>query len=165
MEFMDFQSFRGRITSIENFLVDINEDNPGCYKLFSVEDGKGAIVNFVVMPRTYFVDHIMLHTGDMVTGFYDANAAAPLIYPPRFRAIVMAKDSRNYSVKVSYFNEELISSDGALKLNITPSTQLMLENGQRFTGSPANRNLIVIYGSSTRSIPAQTTPYRIIVMC
>ena len=35
----------------------------------------------------------MVTLGDMVTGFYDANAPVPLIFPPQFRAIVMAKDT------------------------------------------------------------------------
>lgn len=30
---------------------------------------------------------------------------------------------------------------------------------------PGNRNLIVIYGHTTKSIPAKTTPYKIIVLC
>jgi hypothetical protein len=103
--------------------------------------------------------------GDMVTGFYDANAAVPLIFPPQFRAIVMAKDELYQNVKVDYFNDQLVSSDNSLKLNIAPWTQIVLENGQYFTRNPANRNLIVIYGATTRSIPAQTSPYKIIVMC
>ena len=52
-----------------------------------------------------------------------------------------------------------------LKLNISPNTLILLENGQAFTGKISNRNLIVVYGATTRSIPAQATPYKIIVMC
>ena len=68
-------------------------------------------------------------------------------------------------MKVSFFNSQLLSSDGSLRLNIAPSTQILLENGQLFNRNPANRNLIVVYGATTRSIPAQTTPSQIIVMC
>ena len=100
-----------------------------------------------------------------VTGFYDADAPVPLIFPPQYRAIVMTIDSPYQSVKVDFFNRQLESSDGSLKLNISPSTQILLENGQLFNRNPANRNLIVVYGATTRSIPAQTTPYQIIVMC
>lgn len=62
-------------------------------------------------------------------------------------------------MKVAYFNEQLISSDGMLQLNLSPYTQMFLTNGQRFTRNPANRDLIVIYGPTTKSIPAQTCPY------
>ena len=77
----------------------------------------------------------------------------------------MLKDNSNQNVKVDYFNNQLVSSDGQLHLNLSPYTQIILTNGQRFSRYPANRDLIVFYGPSTRSIPAQTTPYRIIVLC
>jgi len=119
----------------------------------------------VVEPGTYFVDHEVVSIGDSVTGFYDANAPVPLIFPPQYRAIVMAKNTPTHNVTVDFFNRQLVSSDGNLKLNISLDTQILLENGQLFNRNPANRNLIVVYGATTRSIPAQTTPSQIIVMC
>ncbi|MBU3142937.1 hypothetical protein [Clostridium sp. CF012] len=160
-----FQPFRGMLTMINDFWIDETGDAAGCYKLMSVDDGNGTLVNFVVAPTTYFVNHVMVVVGDMVTGFYDANAPVPLIFPPQYRAIVMVRNTPYQNVKVDYFNSQLTSSDNLLKLNIAPYTQIVLENGQAFNKNPANRNLIVIYGASTKSIPAQTTPYEIIVMC
>jgi len=161
----NFQPFHGMITMINDFWIDANEESSGCYKLMSVENEYGTLVNFVVTPSTYFVDHVMMTIGDIVTGFYDANAAVPLIFPPQFRAIVMARNALYQNVKVDYFNDQLVSSDNNLKLNIAPWTQILLENGQAFTKIPTNRNLIVVYGATTRSIPAQTNPYKVIVMC
>ncbi|WP_144552258.1 hypothetical protein [Bacillus sp. X1(2014)] len=159
-----FFSFHGTITMITD-LVGQNGAGEGCNKLITVENGTGAIVNFVVSPSTYFVDHVMVAVGDRLTGYYDGNAPALLIYPPQYPALVMVKDSPYQNVKVDYFNSELESSDGRLRLNISPYTQILLTNGQPFTKNPANRDLIVIYGPATKSIPAQTTPYRIIVLC
>ncbi len=159
-----FQAFNGVVTMIDDFSIGQNNE-AGCYKLLSVDNGHGTLVNFVVAPTTYFVDHAMVAVGDRVTGFYDANAPVPFIYPPQFRAIVIAKDTPYQNVKVDHFNRQLESSDGTLKLTISPHTQILLENGQAFTGNVANRNLIVAYGATTRSIPAQTTPHKIIVMC
>jgi hypothetical protein len=160
-----FASFSGTIIGIEDFWVDETGQNSGCYKLFSLVDDYGNPANFVIERTTYFVNHITAGLGDRVTGFYDANAPVPLIYPPQYRALVMSKAMPNRNVKVDYFNNELVGSDNNLKLNLSPYTQILLENDQAFTKSPANRNLIVIYGPSTKSIPAQTTPYKIIVMC
>ncbi len=160
-----FQSFHGMITMINDFWINSTGEGLGCYKLISVENENGTLVNFVVTKATYFVDHVMVTPGNMVTGFYDANAAVPLIFPPQFRAIVMARDTHYQNVKVDYFNSQFVSSDNSLKLNIAPHTQIVLENGQAFNNNPANRNLIVIYGATTKSIPAQTTPYKIIVIC
>ncbi|HYH02362.1 MAG TPA: hypothetical protein VEC37_04630 [Bacillota bacterium] len=160
----DFQSFTGFITFINDFWGS-PEEGPGCIKSMTVEDNAERIVNFIVTPDTYFVEHQMVTEGDHVTGFYDASLPVPAIYPPQLQAIAMAKVTPCYDVKLDYFDSQLVSSDGTLKLNISPTTQIKLENGQRFPGNPANRNLLVIYGPTTRSIPAQTTPYQIIVMC
>lgn len=160
-----FLSFNGVITAITDFYTGGNDKNLGCYKLMSVENEHGDLVNFVVSPTTYFVDHITMEPGYMVTGFYDGNAPVPLIFPPQYNAIVMAEDTSYENVKVDYFDNQLVSSDNTLKLNISPSTEIILENDQIFTQNPSNRYLIVVYGPATKSIPAQTVPYKIIVMC
>ncbi|MBM7648194.1 hypothetical protein JOC78_001136 [Bacillus ectoiniformans] len=162
---VSFNSFRGKITMISDFFTGQNGDGEGCYRLMTVEDKTGAIVNFVVSPATYFVEQEVVMLGDQITGYYDANAPVPLIFPPQYRALIIVKDRPNQNVKVDYFNSQLISSDGQLKLNPSPYTQTLLTNGQPLLRSPANRNLIAIYGPSTKSIPAQTVPYKIIVWC
>ncbi|WP_018394309.1 hypothetical protein [Bacillus sp. 37MA] len=162
---INFTSFHGTVTMISDFMIGLNGEGEGCYKLISVDNGHGALVNFVVSPTTYFVDHVIVAVGDRVTGYYDANAPVPLIFPPQYQALVMAKDNPYQNVKIDYFNSQLESSDGQLRLNISSYTQILLTNGQAFTNNPANRNLIVIYGPTTKSIPAQTTPYKIIVWC
>ncbi|WP_186673666.1 hypothetical protein [Sporosarcina sp. BP05] len=161
---INFQAFNGVVTMIDDFSIGQNNE-VGCYKLISVDDRHGTSVNFVVAPTTYFVDHVTVAVGDRITGFYDANAPVPFIYPPQYQALVMAKDTPYQHVKVAFFNSRLESSDGTLKLTVSPHTQILLENGQTFTGNITNRNLIVAYGATTRSIPAQTTPHKIIVMC
>ncbi len=158
-----FMSFSGVVARINDFMT--GAESSGCYKLVTVQNMAGDTVNFVVTPYTYFVDQAMVSTGEPVIGFYDADLPVPLIYPPQYRAVVMARADPARNVKVDFFNSRLISSDGMLQLNIAPYTLVILENEQFFTGNPANRNLAVVYGASTRSIPAQTTPYEIIVLC
>lgn len=160
-----FTAFSGTVTRIEDFYPGQDDASAGCYKLMSLENIDRGPVNFVISPGTYFVDHEVVEVGDEVTGFYDANAPALLIYPPQYPAIVMAKDTVYQRVTVDYFNNQLISSDGNLQLNIAPSTEVILTNDQLFNRYPGNRNLIIVYGPTTMSIPAQTTPYKIIVLC
>lgn len=161
---VNFQGFHGTITQIQDFVTS-GEDEEGCNKLITVENPMGSVVHFVVTPATYFVDHVMVAVEDQVTGYYDGNAPVILIYPPQYVALIMVKDNPYQNVKVGYFNSQLESSDGLLRLNLSPYTQIKLTNGQAFSRSPANRNLIVIYGPATKSIPAQTTPLQIIVWC
>ena len=160
-----FVAFSGAVTRIEDFYPSPNDSSAGCYKLMSLESIAKGPVNFTISPGTYFVNHEVVEVGDEVTGFYDVNAPALLIYPPQYPAIVIAKNTDIQNVTVDYFNDQLISSDGNLKLNITPTTEIILTNDQIFNRYPGNRNLIVVYGPTTKSIPAQTTPYKIIVLC
>ncbi|MGE7091837.1 hypothetical protein ACQKII_10375 [Lysinibacillus sp. NPDC048646] len=162
---VNFKSLRGIVTQLNDFAIGQNGEGEGCYKLMGVEDGTGGIVNFVVSPSTYFVNQEIVTLGDWITGYYDGDAPVPMIYPPQYRALVVVKESNNQNVKVDFFNNQLVSSDGQLQLNLSPYTPIFLKNGQPFSKNPANRNLIVIYGPTTRSIPAQTTPYEVIVWC
>lgn len=162
---VNFQAVSGRVTAITDFMMGPNDMMTGCYKLFTVEGRNGSIVNFVVEPSTYFVDHVLVKVGDQVTGFYDADLPVPFIYPPQYRAVVMAKNQVGQFFEVDYFDNRLVNSKGTLKLNLSRQTKVVLENGQAFTRNPGNRELIVVYSATTRSIPAQTTPSQVIVMC
>ena len=162
---VNFKSFRGVVTQIDDFSIGQNGEKEGCYKIMTVEDSTQGIVNFIVSPSTYFVNQEIVTLGDQITGYYDGNAPVPLIYPPQYRALVVVKENNYLNVKVDFFNNQLVSSDGQLQLNLSAYTLILLKNGQPFSKIPGNRNLIVIYGPTTRSIPAQTTPYKIIVWC
>ena len=161
---MNLKFFSGRVTSISDYMIT-SDDNDNCYQMMSLENNQGMMVNFVISPMTYFVQQEMVTIGDNVTGYYDGDIPVPMIYPPQYRAIIVAKDKPAQNVKVDYFNDDLVSSDGQLKLNIASVTQVLLRNGQAFLGDPQNRTLIVTYDISTKSIPAQTTPSQIIVWC
>lgn len=160
-----FSSIYGTVTMIQDYLVGSDEELNGCFKLMSLLRGDGSIVNFVISPTTYFLDHVMVSIGDRVTGFYDVNVPVILIYPPQYQALIIAKDNPYQNVKVDYFDSQLVSSDGQLQLNISNYSPILLPNDQPFSLNPANRNLLVVYGPTTMGIPAQTTPYKIIVMC
>src|SRR5690625_2801888 len=163
MKMIQFKAFTGTVVSMND--LHSSEYGEGCSKLIALQNEKDAQVNFILTPSTYVVNQDMIAIGDTVTGYYDANAPAIMIYPPQYQALIMVKEQVHENIKVGYFNSELISNDHQLKLNIHPYTQIITTNGQVFTGNIANRTLIVIYGPSTKSIPAQTMPHKIIVMC
>ena len=86
-------------------------------------------------------------------------------FPPRYQPLAVIYNDGNYNVKLDYFDEELVSSDGELKIHVGPGTQISGTNGQPFLGDLSKKTLLVFYGMSTRSIPAQTTPEKIVVFC
>jgi len=166
-----FASYHGVVRSIEDFWTTAQAPD-GCFKLMSVTGRNRNSVNFVVSPCTYFVDGEAMRVRDTVVGFYDPNVPVPMIYPPQYRAVVMAKVTGNRVVFVDHFNSRLISSDGTLQLRVARSTRILLTNGQLFTGSLQERDLVAVYPPSAQGIPArligipeQVTPTQIIVLC
>ena len=122
-------------------------------------------VCLVIGPDTCFVNGIRLYEGMNITAFYDGNAPTLLIYPPQYRAVVVTEQVPGQNVMMARFNGSLTALDRSLKLNLDESVDIINENGQNFYGSLAGHILVVVYGAATRSIPPQTTPYQVIVMC
>ena len=75
-----YLGLQGTVTNISN----LNDD--GCTKLFEVRDQNGRITNFVITPCTYFINQANITKGMSITVFYDADAPAVLIYPPRLKS-------------------------------------------------------------------------------
>ena len=124
-----------------------------------------GMVNFILSPGTYVTDNSPLRTGMHITAFYDANQPVPLIYPPQYQAAFISRTEPGENVMIAYFDKNLLSEENQLKLNIGPNTRVSTANGQRYTCNIGNNLLMVYYSATTRSIPAQTTPERIIVFC
>lgn len=135
-----------------------------CTQTVSILTNNG-IVRLIIGPDTFVADQARLRTGMQVTGFYNVNAPAPLIFPPQYQAVAISRRSPQENVLLSYFNQNLVADGQALKLNTAPSTQITTSNGQPYTCSLGGKLLLVYYRQTTRSIPPQTTPTRIIVMC
>lgn len=141
-----------------------NRRADGCM-LFTVEDMDGNIVNFMVTPSTYVVDFETLSEGMQCTFWYSMDVPMPLIYPPQYNAVVAAVLKNGQMVNVGYYDTSLVNEDQTLQLNLDKRVAVRTTNNQYFQGSPANHNLVVTYDNSTRSIPAQTTPLKIVVLC
>lgn len=137
----------------------------GCTQMITVEDAEGGITNFYVNSDTYVVGFETLYESMPVTVFYNGNLPAPLIYPPQFMAAVVAPQVQGQMVAVAYFNNVLMASDQSLKLNLSPATEVVTRNNQTYQGNPGGNTLVVLYSATTRSIPPQTTPEKIIVLC
>lgn len=159
----NFLMLQGTVTEI--MPVGRGMSGDGCTQMVSLDTGDGGIVNFMVSDDTYILESVNLRPGMDVMFFYDADAPAPLIYPPQYRAVAAARAVRGQSVKVSFFGRNLVSSDGSLKLNISRNVPVRTVNNQTFSGNPGNRYLLVVYDRTTRSIPAQTTPLEVVVLC
>lgn len=139
-------------------------NNDCCSSMISIRNNDG-ITNFILSPSTYVIQETMLRPGMRVTAFYDPALPMPLIFPPQYQAVFITRNNPNEMVFAGYFNENLVSEDNALQLNVSRSTEIMTSNGQRFHCDLTGKLLIVYYRNTTRSIPPQTTPRKIVVVC
>lgn len=149
---------------IEGVIRNISRGDSCCSMLVSVSS-ESNIINIVVTGDTVIIDNIRLRPGMRIAAFYDANLPVPAIYPPQYRAEIVTTLKRGQQVKLDYFDDDLVSSDGSLKLQTGSVTQIVTLNGQPYMCRPENSELLVYYTASTFSIPARTTPQKIIVMC
>ena len=159
-----YLSVSGRIKSIEPVGYG-SQQAYGCMMLMGVEGENDTYVNFMVTPATFVLDYVQLQVGMNAVFYYRADAPAPLIYPPQFSAVVIVPEQESRFVYVGNFDEEQISADGSLQLNMEDDVQVVTTNNQKFLGNITNKDLVVSYTNSTRSIPAQTTPENVVVLC
>ncbi len=145
-------------------IMNISRGNDCCSQMISLRAGNG-VVNFTVGPETSVIDSRQLRVGMRVAAFYDDSLPVPLIFPPQYRAQIVTALGRNEQVALQLFDRNLVAADGSLQLNVAPNTVVTTINGQSVNCNLRNRTLLVYYTATTRSIPPQTTPGKIVVLC
>ncbi|AEG60903.1 copper amine oxidase N-terminal domain-containing protein [Desulforamulus ruminis] len=161
---INFHSFSGTVKEVKPYTGADGTAVEG-WQYVLTENEQGAQTNFLVTTDTYWVTDTKASVGDKITGFYDANSPALMIYPPQYKAEVMAANlPEGQNIKVDWFDENLISEDNGLKLNLSDKTELVWQNGNSFDGKLTGGKLVVLYDVTTKSIPAQTNPIKVIVL-
>lgn len=159
-----YLSVSGVIVQMEMLSVN-GRDYGGCSRMITVEDDEGGITNFFVTSNTFVVNFETLYETMPVTVFYSSAQPAAMIYPPQYIAAVVAPQVEGQMVNVAYFNNVLLASDQSLKLNLSPATEVVTRNNQTYYGNPGGNTLVVLYSATTRSVPPQTSPDKVIVLC
>jgi hypothetical protein len=165
--FSFYTSFTGTVKSIE-------EGNEGTIKVY-LEDKDNSPAYFVLTEQTYYVDDVKIEAGKEITGYYESGKPMIMIYPPQYSIDIVAVEPSEGFMKADKFDTNLLSSDKQLKLNISTDTEIIWENNTQINWFKAptaeeleavltNRKMIVFYDFTTKSIPAQTTPNKIIVL-
>lgn len=105
--------------------------------------------------------------GDRIHAYMDSKKPVIMIYPPQYTAdvITVQKTDEPNGIDVAKYNDQLENDTATLKLNESEDTKITDEAGTPLTWEDVKgANAIVFYGATTRSIPAQTTPDKIIVL-
>jgi hypothetical protein len=108
-----------------------------------------------------------LHVGQQLAAYYHKEKPVTMIYPPTIPPDILVINGLNEmgEIKVSTFDEQLISLDNELALTIDHETLIVNQEGELLDASTLpGRELVIFYTSTTKSIPAQTTPYKITVL-
>ena len=145
--------------------VVMNFTGSGCCSQMVTLRVQEGIVNIVIDQETEVIDCRQLRPGTRVAAFYDKTLPVSMIYPPQYRAVIIAVLGKNEQIDLKYFDSDLIARDHSLQLNQARSTEIETVNGQNFFCDIGNRYLLVYYTVTTRSVPPQTTPRKIVVLC
>lgn len=160
-------SFTGTVKEIEKI-----DDN--ITKVF-LEGEDGSSAHFMLNENTYYADNVKIEKGLNITGYYEAGKPMILIYPPQYTIDIVTPVYEEGFIKADKFDSNLVSKDNKLKLNISEETEIVWENNTQINWIKqptleeletvlSNRQMLVYYKFSTKSIPAQTTPSKIIVL-
>lgn len=162
-----YLSFTGNVKEIEKTGEVIT-------KIF-LENEEGSQAYFIFNENTYFADDMQIEEGDRITGYYESDKPMILIYPPQYTICIVTPVYEDGFVKADKFDSDLTSRDGQLRINISENTEILWENNTEINWIKkptleevekvlSNRKMLVYYDVTTKSIPAQTTPNRIVVL-
>jgi len=157
---MDYENMISVIGNIQTIRLKANS----CDEYIISLDTSIEPVNIILSRDTCVIDSIQMYQGMRIAVFYSSTAPMPLIYPPQYNAVMVAVLQENENITLKYFDSTLTAVDHSLVLNVNPSTDITTKNGQIYTCNPGDNYLLVYYGPTTRSIPPQTSPDRIIVL-
>ncbi len=138
-------------------------------------------INYVVSDKTIVLGFANgdvkkiedIKKGDKITVYTNSYSPAPLILPPQYNAdVIFVEDNLELdsirSVDVDTYiadNEMLVNAANTLALNIDETTEIVDKEGKKVEAKDLDKkDLVVIYSISTRSIPAQTTPIKVVVL-
>ncbi|CAM3174463.1 hypothetical protein FITA111629_07830 [Filibacter tadaridae] len=162
----DYMQFVGTVTEIEEDTKEIRltvEDKDEMIMILRVNDDS-LLFN---SGTTEQLKKTSLKKGATVEAYYDKNKPMLTIYPATVTPeLIIVKDESVFGeVKVSKFDKDFLSLDGELKLNVSKDTLLVNQQGKEITEKELHgKELVVFYAMTTRSLPPQTPPTKIMAL-
>ena len=136
---------------------------------FEVESGEGAPYRVNVFDTNVVFDthgvHVFLEEGKVFQAFVALNKPMAMIFPPQYAPdlVVVENDEELGFVDVSLFDEDFVNEQNTLKLHVDDTTVIQDVEGNRLQIEDVkNTYLAAFYSMTTRSIPAQTTPKKLL---
>ncbi|MEA4815542.1 MAG: copper amine oxidase N-terminal domain-containing protein [Lachnospiraceae bacterium] len=109
-----------------------------------------------------------LLAGEKITAIWDKTSSVTTSLPPIAPgAIGFVLNAETGFIDLSEYNAELVNSENSLMLNISEGTVLASSKGTDAAVAKedlAGKKLLVLYTTTTKSIPAQTTPELVMII-
>ena len=164
--------------SVDVTVVKTDSDVDGIIKTttdVNNKDDQNNTVNLMTTDDTLVYDNLGnkkalsdLTDGSKITVFTGSYEPTPLILPVQYTAnvIIINGDKEGNVNADTYLADEEGYTNAANTLNIAAAddTKIVDKNEKEYKGDLDKNDLIVFYGASTKSIPAQTTPTKIVVL-
>ena len=158
--FADIPTFE----KVEGYVQEIEESSEGRSPIVRLEDEQGSPFGFRITKDVINMTDKAPEVGDFVTAYYDTRKPMIMIYPPEYPVVAFMVGSEQQNLFVGKFDENLTDKTNYLQLKIDEDTQILNYNKEPYTGSLEGRELAVLYGAATKSIPAQTSPELVVVL-
>lgn len=137
--------------------------------LYTVKGNEESPVLSVTEETLVFDDtgkEVELKKGDKVSAYTHSNKPMILIFPPQYSpdVVIVEKDDAS-TAAVGTFDDELTDMQLKLQLNVEDNTDISSVSGDKVKADDLKgKDLLVFYTSSTKSIPAQATPEKVVVL-
>ncbi|MER2237484.1 MAG: hypothetical protein ABS892_05400, partial [Psychrobacillus sp.] len=169
------ESMQSKLEKFTGVIKEVNSKEDNVILTVETEQKEPLVTIFTISEET-----LLFHSstakemakkeffkGQRIEAYYDKTKARIMIYPAQITPeLIIAHDSKNVGfAKVGIFDDRLTSEDNQLNLNITKDTRVVNRQGENIVQKNfAGHELIVFYKNSTRSIPAQAIPSKIVVL-
>lgn len=164
--------------SVDVTVVKTDSDVDGIIKTttdVNNKDDQNNTVNLKITDDTLVYDNLGnkkalsdLTDGTKITVFTGSYEPTPLILPVQYTAnVIIINGDQEGNVNVdTYLADEEGYTNAANTLNIAAAddTKIVDKDEKEYKGDLNKNDLIVFYGASTKSVPAQTTPTKVVVL-
>ncbi|PIC57485.1 copper amine oxidase [Sporosarcina sp. P12(2017)] len=168
------EEVKAEVTSDEKAFVKVEGTINGMEKndeltLYTIKWKEESFVLAITKETLIFNNtgkKVELKKGDKVSAYTHADKPMVMIYPPQYTpdAVIVEKDEANTAV-VGIFDDELVDPYLKLQLNVEDSTDISSASGNKVNADDLKgKDLLVFYKETTRSIPAKTTPEKVVIL-
>lgn len=164
--------------SVDVTVVKTDSDVDGIIKTttdVNNKDDQNNTVNLKITDDTLVYDNLGnkkalsdLTDGSKITVFTGSYEPTPLILPVQYTAnviIINGDQEGNVNIDTYLADEEgYTNAANTLKIAAADDTKIVDKDEKEYKGDLDKNDLIVFYSVSTKSIPAQTTPTKVVVL-